>query len=67
MKGMARMARELGVEKISLLPYHEGGQSKSLQIGKIYRMPWVKPPGEEHIRRLQEIASEMGVTTSVGI
>lgn len=66
-RGMSRMARELGVEKISLLPYHEGGRSKSLQIGKIYRMPRAKPPGEEHIQRLQEIASEMGVTATVGI
>jgi len=66
MKKVAQMAKELGVEKISLLPYHEGGQSKSLQIGKVYRTPWAKTPTEEHIQRLKEIASEMGVTTTVG-
>ena len=66
MKKVAQMAKELGVEKISLLPYHEGGQSKSIQIGKIYRMPWAQPPTEEHIQRLKEIASEIGVTTTVG-
>jgi pyruvate formate lyase activating enzyme len=66
MKGMAQMAKEMGVEKISLLPYHEGGKSKSEQIGKIYRMPWAKSPREEHIQRLKEIASEMGVITTVG-
>jgi pyruvate formate lyase activating enzyme len=66
MKKVAQMARKMGVEKISLLPYHEGGQSKSFQIGRIYRMPWAKPPTEEHIQRLREIASEIGVTTTVG-
>ena len=66
MKRVARMARELGVEKISLLPYHEGGESKSFQLGKIYRMPRTEPPTEEQIQRLREIASEMGVTTTVG-
>jgi len=66
MKRVAQMAKGLGVEKISLLPYHEGGQSKSHQIGQSYSLPWAKAPDEAHIERLREIALDIGVATSVG-
>ena len=54
------------MEEISLLPYHEGGQSKSQQIGKPYHLPGARCPGEEHVQRLVKIASEMGVSVTVG-
>lgn len=65
-KRVAQIAKDMGVEKISVLPYHEGGQSKSIQIGKIYRMWSTKSPDDAHIRRLTDIASEIGVATTVG-
>ncbi len=66
MKRVAQIAKGLGVEKISLLPYHEGGQSKSHQIGQSYSLSWAKAPDEAHIERLREIALDIGVATSVG-
>ena len=66
MKRAAQMAKELGVEKISILPYHEGGQSKSSQIGKSYSMSQAKAPDEEHINRLREIEFDIGVAITVG-
>ncbi len=66
MKRIAEMAKDLGVEKISLLPYHEGGHSKSSQIGKSYSFSQGKEPDEEHINRLREIALGLGVAAGVG-
>ena len=55
------MALELGVEKISLLPYHEGGKMKTHQIGKAYAMEQSVAPAEDHIQSLIRIAEQMGV------
>jgi pyruvate formate lyase activating enzyme len=63
---IAEMAKEIGIEKISFLPYHEGGISKCLQIGRPYPMAGAKSPSEEHIRELRRIISEKGVSVSVG-
>lgn len=62
---IAELASSLGVEKISLLPYHQGGQSKSLQIGREYKMPDLAPPSPEHISVLQDVVSRAGVNVTV--
>ena len=63
---IARLAREIGVEKVSLLPYHEGGKSKAGQLGRAYRFPDVQAPSEDHVKQLQEIVEQAGVPASVG-
>jgi pyruvate formate lyase activating enzyme len=65
-KKVVEQALELGVEKISLLPYHEGGQSKSVQIGKTYAMDPAAAPEEDHIQHLIQVAAGMGMTCTVG-
>jgi hypothetical protein len=52
MKILADMAGNFGVEKISFLPYHEGGLAKSLQLGKAPPSWSIKPPTEEHIQKI---------------
>jgi len=63
---VAEFGKELGVEKISLLPYHDYGKSKSYQIGKIYPVPDATAPDENHIQLLREVISKFGILTSVG-
>ena len=65
-KKVAEMDLELGVEKISLLPYHEGGRSKTHQIGKQYTMDRAVASAEDHIQRLIRIAGYLGVACAVG-
>ena len=69
-KKVVELALELGIEKISLLPYHEGGKSKSVQIGKTYAMDQAAAPAaapkEDHIQRLIQVAAHMGMTCTVG-
>jgi len=65
-KTVAQMAKDLGVEKLSFLPYHEGGVSKTGQIGQTYRFDSAQPPTDEHIERLREIVGRVGLAATVG-
>jgi len=63
---LAEMAREMGVEKISFLPYHEGGVTKRAQIGREPSPLASRPPSDEHLQELRRIVEETGVAVSVG-
>jgi pyruvate formate lyase activating enzyme len=65
-KKVVEMALDLGVEKISLLPYHEGGKIKTRQIGKAYSMDRAAASAEEHIQRLIHIGAQMGMACAAG-
>jgi pyruvate formate lyase activating enzyme len=65
-QNIALLGGDVGAKKISLLPYHAGGQSKSEQLGKVYAYPDGKAPGEKHTRKLQRIIEKAGLTVSVG-
>ena len=60
------LAREVTAEKISFLPYHEGGKSKCDQIGKTYPMPDAKAPDKEHMALLQSKITEAGLKCGTG-
>ena len=63
---VAEIARESGVEKISILPYHEGGITKCSQIGRNYSMSGAKSPSIHHIEALKRIVLNKGVNITVG-
>ncbi len=63
---LADLAKEMGVEKISFLPYHEGGVTKRLQIGKEPPRLATRSPSDEHIQKLKELVKKAGVAVSVG-
>ena len=65
-KQVVEMALDLGVEKISLLPYHEGGKIKTRQIGKAYAMEQAAASAQDHIQRLVDIAAQMGMACTAG-
>jgi pyruvate formate lyase activating enzyme len=65
-RNLVSLAKEIGAEKISLLPYHEGGKSKCEQIGKIYPVPDAKAPPEEYINELIKMIKESGVKATIG-
>jgi len=62
---LAHMAREVGAEKISFLPYHSGGLTKRLQIGKTSSPGEMRPSPEEQIQKLKRIVEKRGVAVSV--
>lgn len=65
-KDIIILGKEIGVQKISLLPYHEGGRSKSEQIGRPYPIPEAKAPSDEHVDYLKELIEKEGIKASIG-
>jgi pyruvate formate lyase activating enzyme len=66
MEKVVDLAKKIKVEKISLLPYHEGGKSKCEQLGRTYPMPEARAPEEDQIKILKELLGKRGVTVSIG-
>lgn len=65
-KEIAALGKEIHVQKISLLPYHEGGKSKCQQLGMLYGFTDGKTPDEKQISRLKKIIEKAGLAVSVG-
>jgi pyruvate formate lyase activating enzyme len=65
-KRIAILGNHIGAPKISFLPYHEGGKSKSGQLGLLYPLPDAKAPSEEHINHLKAIIEAEGLKVSIG-
>lgn len=65
-KKIAALGKEINVQKISLLPYHEGGKSKCQQLGIPYGFPDGKTPDEKQINKLKKIIEKSGLAASVG-
>jgi pyruvate formate lyase activating enzyme len=65
-KMIALLGKQIGAKKISLLPYHEGGKSKSEQLGRIYPLPEARAPEEEHIHQLKSIIEKEGLQSTIG-
>jgi pyruvate formate lyase activating enzyme len=61
MESVADLAARVEAERVSLLPYHEGGVSKSAQIGKPYALPDGQRPSDEHLERLAAIIEARGL------
>lgn len=62
---IADIAKQSGVEKISILPYHEGGLTKRSQIGQEYLLPEAKSPSDDDIEVLKEIILQKGINVTV--
>jgi pyruvate formate lyase activating enzyme len=63
---MTDLAKAIAAEKISLLPYHEGGKSKCAQLGRPYLFPKGRSPGVERIESIKGRIEKQGVDVSVG-
>jgi pyruvate formate lyase activating enzyme len=63
---VARLGKALGVGKVSLLPYHEGGKGKCEQMGRPYPFTGGAAPSEGHIMRLKGIIEGEGIRASIG-
>jgi pyruvate formate lyase activating enzyme len=59
------LAKEVGAERISLLPYHEGGASKCRQIGRPYAFEEGRAPDAERVSVLRELIERVGVVASI--
>ena len=65
-RDIALLGKRIGAEKISLLPYHEGGESKCEHLGRSYLFTGAAAPDDEHIDSLRQIIESQGIKTSIG-
>ena len=65
---IAQFADKLpGVHKIHLLPYHRLGQDKYEGLGRIYTLPDILPPENEHMQMLKKVVENVsGLTCQIG-
>jgi pyruvate-formate lyase-activating enzyme len=56
----------MGAQKVSFLPYHEGGRSKSEQLGRPDQLLKVEAPSDEHIHTLKGIVEREGLKVTIG-
>lgn len=64
---IARLGKALGVEKISLLPLHEGGRAKNASLGRPDPLSDGRPPGEIRMKTLQRVIAAEGLPSSIGL
>jgi len=65
-KQIAALGKDVDAQRVSLLPYHEGGKSKCRQLGTSYGFRGGRAPGDEQLRRLKKIIEQAGLEVSVG-
>lgn len=63
---IGELARALGIEQISLLPYHEGGLVKASQVD-VAVCDEYEPPGADQLETLRASLTEMGLKAAVGL
>ncbi|RLC66237.1 MAG: glycyl-radical enzyme activating protein [Chloroflexi bacterium] len=64
-KRTAELGKQIGAEKISLLPFHRWGESKYGQLGMPYTWHG-EEPAPQHIKKLEGIIRDTGLQVSVG-
>ena len=55
-----------GVREIHLLPYHRLGYDKYVGLDREYGMGDVKPPSNEQMERLRQVAEREGLKAIIG-
>jgi pyruvate formate lyase activating enzyme len=65
-ESLVGLAKEVDAEKISLLPYHEGGRAKCEQVGRSYEFNEGRAPDDDRVQRLKGLIESGGITASIG-
>jgi pyruvate formate lyase activating enzyme len=63
---VAALGKKIRAQRISFLPYHEGGKSKCGQLGLAYPLADTKAPPQEHILILKDMVEQEGLTVTLG-
>ena len=61
-----RLAVDLGISQVHLLPYHSIGRDKYTRIGEVYRLTDLKAPSPECMERLAEGLRSLGLRVNIG-
>jgi len=63
---LCRLGREIGAEKVSILPYHKLAEEKYRQLGRQYTMSHIQTPNREHLQQVRELIESYGLQVTIG-
>lgn len=61
-----RLAVELGILQVHILPYHDTGREKYARVGEVYRLADVHSPSEERMQKIVQQLNSLGLKVRVG-
>ena len=66
-KATARFVKELGANKVNILPYHRLGMGKYARLGRKYPLEEnIQPPGNTEMEEIKNIIETYGLGCSIG-
>jgi pyruvate formate lyase activating enzyme len=66
LREMGTIGREIGAEKISILPFNRFGEGKFQNLGMQLPLMEVEPPSKEKIYKVQQIIEGLGIQVTIG-
>ena len=63
---VGRLGKEIGVEKVSILPFNRFGEAKYPNMGQAFTMAEIQPPTQERIKEAEERIKRFGLKTTIG-
>ncbi|UCB42311.1 MAG: glycyl-radical enzyme activating protein [Dehalococcoidales bacterium] len=63
---LSRLGQEIGVEKVSILPYHRLAEEKYRQLGMQRKMSRIKPPSKRQLQKIQALIESFGLQVTIG-
>ncbi len=64
--GLSRLGREIGVEKVSILPYHRLAEEKYRQLGMQRKMSTIRPPTSRRLQKIKDLIESFGLQVTIG-
>lgn len=65
-KQIGELAKSLGVEKVTVFPYHRLGETKYSRMGRVYLAESVLTPTDEDMEKQKEYLQNYGLEVSIG-
>lgn len=66
LKRVVELGKEIGVEKVSILPFNKFGEGKYRNMGKQFPMAEVRPLSNEKIHEVKRYIESFGLKVSIG-
>ncbi|HEY40652.1 MAG TPA: glycyl-radical enzyme activating protein [Dehalococcoidia bacterium] len=63
---LGRLGREIGVEKVSILPYHKLAEEKYRQLGIRRKVSNIQPPSKKRLMEIQARIESFGLQVTIG-
>ncbi|HUV59027.1 MAG TPA: glycyl-radical enzyme activating protein [Desulfatiglandales bacterium] len=66
LRKIGELGREIGAEKVSILPFNRAGEEKYRSIGRQSPMAEIEPPSKKRIHEVQKFIENFGLRVTVG-